>query len=109
MITVEILLGLVRLFAPVSDKPETYWATSGEVVLGYSAYAGWVPAAQCFNRCVTIPGQRPQLLAGELTVADMADLQLSIWRWNPVTGKNDQVLHCARWFDGSPKCFGGTP
>ena len=104
--TMEILMGLVLLFAPASDAPQTYWTTSGTTVLGYSAYAGWVPAAQCFNRCVTIPGQRAQLLAGELSKADMADLQLSVWRWNPATKSNDQVLHCARWFDGTPQCFG---
>lgn len=96
---IEYLLGLALIFGPVSDKPETYWATAGTLpgaVLGYSAYAGWVPAETCFNRCVTIPGQRPQLLAGEFSEQTMVDLQLTIWRWDPVAKVNRPV--CEHFF-----------
>lgn len=109
--TIEYLLGLVLMFAPVSDKPETYWATAYQLpgaVLGYSAYAGWVSAETCFNRCVTIPGVRPQLLAGELSLQDMADLQLTVWRWDPVALVNRQVVHCTNFFY-TPTCYEVTP
>ena len=77
---VEILLGMVLLTMPATPQPVTYTATSGPITLGYSGVAGWVPAEQCFNRCHTLPGQPVPLLHGELSLADMADLNIVIFR-----------------------------
>lgn len=48
------------------------------------------------------PGQPAWLLQGELSEADIADLQLTTWRLDGARWV--QVVHCARWFDGRPIC-----
>ncbi len=77
---VDIALGMVLLTMPPTAQPVTYTATSGATTLGYSSVAGWVPAQQCFNRCYTAAGQPVPLLRGELSLADMADLNIVIQR-----------------------------
>jgi hypothetical protein len=80
MTGMEVLLGMVLLTMPATAEPVAYTATSGATTLGYSSVAGWVPAQQCFNRCRTIAGQEVPLLRGELSLADMADLNILILR-----------------------------
>ncbi len=107
---IETILGMVFLTAPASAAPVEYQATAyalpGES-LAWRGWDGWVPPHLCFDRCVTVPGQPAQLLRGELSEADMADLQLTVWRRDGARWV--QVMHCARWFDGSPICARWQP
>ncbi|KRC36223.1 hypothetical protein [Acidovorax sp. Root219] len=102
---IETILGMVFLTAPAAPAPEQYIATAYAlpgVSLAYRGWDGWVQPHLCFDRCSTVPGQRTQLLRGELSAADMADLQLTVWRKDG--DRWVQVMHCARWFDGRPIC-----
>ncbi len=102
---IETILGMVFLTAPANSEPVEYQATAYAlpgVSLAWRGWDGWVQPHLCYDRCNTQPGQPTQLLSGELSEADMADLQLTVWcrdgaRWV-------QVMHCARWFDGRPIC-----
>lgn len=113
---VEIFSSLVFITAPATQEPVTYFATSGNTTLAYSGYSGWVDARTCRNQCVTIPGQPVQLLKGELSFRDMADLRIMVWevkaqqpQFEPWRYAPKQHLAFDIWFDGSPICFGCYP
>lgn len=105
MIDILILAGMVHLTAPASAEPVEYQATAYAmpgVSLAWRGWDGWVQPHLCFERCKTLPGQPTQLLRGELSEADMADLQLTVWRRDGARWV--QEVHCTRWFDGRPIC-----
>lgn len=108
----EILLNAllaVILTMPATDKPVTYAATSGTTVLGYSEIAGWVPFETCFNRCFTTPGQRVRLLNGELSFADMAALEITIWRQVQGEAKPVPIMWFTdKFFQPGPQVWGAT-
>ena len=104
-VIVETILGMVFMTAPATAEPVEYQATAFAlpgVSLAFRGWDGWVQPHLCFDRCKTTPGQATQLLRGELSEADMADLQLTIWRKDG--DRWVQVGHCNRWFDGRPIC-----
>lgn len=110
---VELVTGLVFLTAPASPEPVTYFATSGSTTLAYSAYNGWMSPEQCAGRCVTIPNQPAKLLNGELSLRDMADLRIMVWKvkaqnysFEPWRYAPEREVSFDIWFDGSPICFG---
>ncbi len=100
-----ILAGMVHLTAPAAPAPEQYMATAYAlpgVGLAYRGFDGWVAPGLCFERCQTAPGQPTQLLRGEFSAGELADLQITVWRRDG--DRWVQVMHCARWFDGTPIC-----
>lgn len=100
-----ILAGALHITAPASPVPEQYAATAYALPgasLSWRGWDGWVEPRLCFERCSAPAGQPAYLLRGELTAADAADLQLTVWRMDGARWV--QVMHCARWFDGRPMC-----
>lgn len=75
---VEILAAGVFITAPAAPAPVEYTAQSGNTVLGYRRFDGWVPYHLCFNLCKTTPGEPVLLLGGGLSLADMAALEIQI-------------------------------
>jgi hypothetical protein len=105
MIDILILAGALHLTAPAAAEPQQYMATAYAmpgVEIAWRGRDGWVQPGLCFDRCNTVPGQPAQLLRGELSEADAADLQLTLWRRD--SARWVQVMHCTRWFDGRPLC-----
>jgi hypothetical protein len=104
-LNILILAGMVHITAPAAPAPEQYAATAYALPgqsLSFRGWDGWVQPHLCYDRCSTTPGQPTPLLRGELSAADMADLQLTIWRKEGERWV--QVMHCTRWFDGAPIC-----
>lgn len=102
---VETILGMVFLTMPPAPVPQQYMATAYALPgasLAWRGWDGWVQPHLCFDRCLTAPGEPTRLLLGELSEADMADLQFTVWRKDGERWV--QVMHCARWFDGRPIC-----
>lgn len=105
MIDILILSGMLHLTVPASPEPQQYAATAYAmpgVSLSWRGWDGWVQPHLCYDRCSAPAGQPAQLLRGELSEADAADLQLTLWRKDGARWV--QVMHCARWFDGRPMC-----
>jgi len=75
---IELVSAAVFITAPASAAPVKYTAISGNTVLGYRRFDGWVPEYLCFSQCQTFPGEPVQLLRGELSLADMATLEIQI-------------------------------
>lgn len=82
-LVVELIMGAIHITAQPTAQPVSYVAQTQQgpsIVLGMGHYTGWVNAAECFNRCKTLPGVEYKLLQGELPLDVMADVELVITR-----------------------------
>lgn len=75
---IELVSAAVFITAPAVDVPVKYTAHSGNTVLGYRRFDGWVPEHLCFGQCLVPAGEAPQLLGGDLSLPDMATLEIDI-------------------------------
>lgn len=74
---VEIVAGLIVITAPASPVPVEITASSGNTVIGYRKFDGWVPYHLCFDRCKTTPGEAAVIPTG-LDLRTMADLDIRV-------------------------------
>lgn len=101
---IVILAGALHITAPAAPVAEQYRATACALpgqALHWRGWDGWVTPDLCYDRCGTVPGRSNALLAGELSVEDAADLQLTVWRKDGSTWV--QMMHCA-WFFAQAYC-----